>query len=67
MKIIIQTIKDKTVFKMKDDYKNNHALKKDVELSFRSGSAIKIYEDLKTFLINPANIVWIEISEEQRD
>ncbi len=63
MQVTIQTTKDNQIFTMDDNtefLKNcNHCMKK--------GSPIKITIGKITYLINPTNIVWIEISEEQGD
>ncbi len=61
MKITIQSAVDKTVYTMENirDFKDH------MERCLNKGTTIKITQDAKTYLINPANIVWVEISEEQ--
>ncbi|KKL46844.1 hypothetical protein LCGC14_2341530 [marine sediment metagenome] len=63
IQITIQTIKDKQVFKFND---NSH-YKKDFYYCMRKGIFIEFSIRNKIYLINPANIIWIEISEEQGD
>lgn len=61
MKVTIQSVMDKTVYTLD----KSRDFKKYTERCINNGTAIKIFQDDKTYLLNPANIVWIEISDEQ--
>ncbi len=61
MKVTIKTIKDTQIFTMDD----NPEFLKRCHHCIRKGSPIKLTIGKVTYLINPANIVWVEISEEQ--
>ena len=59
MKLTIQSVTDKTIYTIDKP----RDFKKHIEHCINNGTAIKITQDNKTYLLNPANIVWVEISE----
>ena len=61
LKIIIQSVIDKTVYTIDKP----RDFKKYIERCINNRTSIKITQDNKLYLLNPANIVWVEISDEQ--
>ena len=63
MKIIIQTVTEKQVFEMDDNPNFLESCKRCI----RKGSPIIITVTDKIYLLNPRNIIWVEISESKED
>ena len=63
MKIIIQTITEKQLFEIDDNPNFLESCKRCI----KKGSSIKITVDNNIYLLNPRNIIWIEISNHQGD
>ena len=63
MQVTIQTVKDKQVFTMDD----SPDFLKSCDRCIQKGSPIKITVDNEIYLINPANIVWIECINDKGD